>query len=148
MNFYQEKWIDLLNKAHLQGWKIEPRGNDIFIEMPNITDIKLIRDNIPLTLAAMSLDITEPKERLNFIFHNGHEQFEYLLNPVEGDLEREWWDLFEPVTDDNSNNAKGPFDFVAIFRFRNYQVNSKYPKYRCTPIWTLILVFDAGVINF
>ena len=89
MNFYQQKWIDLLNNAHLQGWKIEPQGDDIFIEMPHITDIKLIRDNIPSTLAAMSLDITEPKERLKFIFHNGHEQFEYLLNPGEEDLEGE-----------------------------------------------------------
>ena len=81
MNLYQQKWIGLLNSAHLQGWKIEPQGDDIFIEMPHVTDIKLIRDNIPSTLAAMSLDIHEPKERLKFIFHNGFEQFEYLLNP-------------------------------------------------------------------
>jgi len=67
MNYYQQKWIDMLNNAHLQGWKINPQGDDIFIEMPDITDLKLIRDNIPSTLAAMSLDITEPKERLKFI---------------------------------------------------------------------------------
>lgn len=89
MNFYQEKWIELFRNANLQGWKIEPQGDDIFIEMPNITDIKLIRDNIPSTIAAMSLDVTEPKERLKFIFHNGHEQFEYLLNPGEDDLNKE-----------------------------------------------------------
>jgi hypothetical protein len=70
----------------LQGWKITPQGEDIFIEMPNVTDIKVIRDNIPATLAAMSLDITEAKHRLKFIFHNGYEQFEYLLNPGEEDL--------------------------------------------------------------
>ena len=86
MNFYQQKWIELLNAAHLQGWKINPQGDDIFIDMPHITDIKLIRDNIPATLGAMSLDITEPKQRLKFIFHNGYEQFEYLLNPEEADL--------------------------------------------------------------
>jgi len=86
MNLYQQKWISLLSNAHLQGWKIEPQGDDVFIEMPHITDIKLIRDNIPSTLAAMSLDIHEPKVRLKFIFHNGHEQFEYLLNPGEEDL--------------------------------------------------------------
>lgn len=89
MNFYQQKWIDTLNKAHLQGWKISAQGDDIFIEMPNVTDIKLIRDNIPTALGAMSLDIEEAKQRLKFIFHNGHEQFEYLLNPTEDDLNRE-----------------------------------------------------------
>jgi hypothetical protein len=89
MNFYQQKWIDTLNHAHLQGWKISPQGDDIFIEMPNITDIKLIRDNIPTALGAMSLDIEEGKQRIKFIFHNGHEQFEYLLNPDEDDLDRE-----------------------------------------------------------
>jgi len=77
----------LLNRAHLQGWKISPQGDDIFIEMPHVTDIKLIRDNIPSTLAAMSLDIPEAKHRLKFIFHNGFEQFDYLLNPTEKDLE-------------------------------------------------------------
>lgn len=87
MNLYQQKWIDLLNRAHLQGWKISPQGDDIFIEMPHITDIKLIRDNIPSTLAAMSLDIHETKHRLKFIFHNGFEQFDYLLNPNEKDLD-------------------------------------------------------------
>lgn len=89
MNFYQQKWIDNLNNAHLQGWKISAQGEDIFIEMPNVTDIKLIRDNIPSTLAAMSLDIEEAKHRLKFIFHNGHEKFEYLLNPGEEDLNHE-----------------------------------------------------------
>jgi hypothetical protein len=87
MNLYQQKWIDLLNRAHLQGWKISPQGDDIFIEMPHVTDIKLIRDNIPSTLAAMSLDIPEAKHRLKFIFHNGFEQFDYLLNPTEKDLD-------------------------------------------------------------
>ena len=87
MNLYQQKWIDLLNRAHLQGWKISPQGDDIFIEMPHVTDIKLIRDNIPSTLAAMSLDIPEAKQRLKFIFHNGFEQFDYLLNPTEKDLD-------------------------------------------------------------
>lgn len=89
MNFYQQKWIELFNNAHLQGWKVSAQGDDIFIEMPHITDIKLIRDNIPATLGAMSLDIDEPKERLKFIFHNGVEQFEYLLNPGEEDLTEE-----------------------------------------------------------
>lgn len=88
MNPYQQKWIDLLRNANLPGWTIEPQGDDIYVEMPHVTDIKLIRDNIPSTLGAMSLDITEPKERLKFIFHNGAEKFEYLLNPSEDDLEK------------------------------------------------------------
>lgn len=86
MNTYQKKWIEVLTNAHIRGWKIESRDNDIFIEMPHVTDIKLIRDNIPATIGVMSLDINEKKERLKFIFHNGFEQFEYLLNPSEDDL--------------------------------------------------------------
>ncbi|MGN8070802.1 hypothetical protein [Mucilaginibacter sp. SG564] len=89
MNTYQQKWIDVLNHANLPGWKIEAQGEDIFVEMPHITDLKLIRDNLPQTIGLMSLDIEAPKERLKFIFHNGHEQFEYLLNPTEDDLNRE-----------------------------------------------------------
>jgi len=85
MNFYQQKWIETLSNAHLQGWKISAQGDDIFIDMPHVTDLKVIRDNIPETLAMMSLDITEGKHRLKFIFHNGYEQFEYVLNPGEED---------------------------------------------------------------
>lgn len=89
MNAYQQKWLNVLHNAHLPGWKIEARGEDIFIDMPHITDLKVIRDNLPQTLGLMSLDIDIAKERLNFIFHNGHEQFEYLLNPTEADLSKE-----------------------------------------------------------
>ena len=86
MNPYQQKWIELLRNANVPGWKIEPQDNDIYIEMPHVTDLKLIRDNLPSTLGAMSLDIDEPHERLKFIFHNGFENFEYLLNPNSEDL--------------------------------------------------------------
>ena len=86
MNTYQKKWIDTLKNANLKNWIIKPQGGDIFVEMPNVTDLKLIRDNLPETLGLMSLDINEPKQRLKFIFHNGHEQFEYLLNPAAEDL--------------------------------------------------------------
>lgn len=75
-----------MNSAGLSGWKIEGRGEDVFIDMPNVTDLKLIRDNLPQTLGLMSLDISLPKERLKFIIHNGREQFEYLLNPENADL--------------------------------------------------------------
>jgi hypothetical protein len=34
----------------------------------------------------MSLDINLPKSRLKFIFHNGFENFEYVLNPDANDL--------------------------------------------------------------
>jgi hypothetical protein len=86
MNAYQQKWLDVLHHTNLHGWKIEPRGEDIFIEMPHISDLKLIRDNLPETLALMSLDIAGPKARLKFIIHNGYEQFDYLLNPGDADL--------------------------------------------------------------
>ncbi|QEM11570.1 hypothetical protein [Mucilaginibacter rubeus] len=89
MNNYQQKWINTLQNAHIHGWEIKAQGDDIFVEMPHVTDLKLIRDNLPETLALMALDINLPKERLKFIFHNGYEQFEYLLNPAAEDLERE-----------------------------------------------------------
>ncbi|MGY4538473.1 hypothetical protein ACVW0P_002893 [Mucilaginibacter sp. UYNi724] len=80
MNTYQQKWLEVLNGAGLKDWKIEAKGNDISIDMPNVTDLKLIRDNLPATLGAISLDINLPHERLKFIFHNGYENFEYVLN--------------------------------------------------------------------
>ena len=86
MNTYQQKWIAVLTAANLKDWKIEPDGEDIKIDMPNVTDLKLIRDNLPQTLAAISLDIDTPKERLVFRFHNGYEHFEYVLNPTDTDL--------------------------------------------------------------
>ena len=89
MNAYQQKWIDLLTNANIKDWKIEARGEDIAIDMPNVTDLKLIRDNVPQTLAAISLDINLPHERLKFIFHNGYENFEYVLNPGSADLEED-----------------------------------------------------------
>jgi len=87
MNPYQQKWLEVLNNAGLSGWKIQARGNDIFIDMPQVTDLKLIRDNLPETLGLMALDINLSKQRLNFVFHNGKEQFEYLLNPTTDDLD-------------------------------------------------------------
>ena len=89
MNAYQQKWIDVLKSANIAGWKIEALQDDIYVEMPQVTDLKLIRDNLPATLGAMSLDIDVPKERLKFIFHNGYETFEYLLNPGQADLNKE-----------------------------------------------------------
>ena len=86
MSPYQQKWIDVLNGASLKDWKIEAVGNEIHVEMPHVTDLKIVRDNIPQTLAAIALDITEPKERLKFHFHNGYEHFDYVINPQEDDL--------------------------------------------------------------
>lgn len=60
-----------------------------YIEMPSVTDLKVIRDNLPETLGAMSLDISLPKSRVKFIFHNGYENFDYILNPDEHDLNEE-----------------------------------------------------------
>jgi hypothetical protein len=89
MNPYQQKWIEVLQSANLRDWKIEAVGNDIHIELPHITDLKLIRDNLPEVLGSMSLDINQPKERLQFVFKNGYENFEYVLNPTEADLNNE-----------------------------------------------------------
>ena len=86
MNTYQQKWIDVLKGANLKDWKIEPVDNDILVEMPQVTDLKVIRDRLPEVIAAFSLDNHEPKERLKFIIHNGYEQFDYLLNPGKADL--------------------------------------------------------------
>jgi len=85
MNAYQDKWISILKNANLPGWEITPEGDDILVVMPQVNDLKVIRDNLPMTLAALSLDIEEPKERLKFTFKNNHEQFDYVLNPTEED---------------------------------------------------------------
>ncbi|MDB5109761.1 MAG: hypothetical protein JWR67_875 [Mucilaginibacter sp.] len=86
MNAYQQKWLEIMQNANLPGWKVKALDNDIYIDMPSVTDLKIIRDNLPETLAAMSLDIDIPVSRLKFIFHNGFEKFEYILNPDSTDL--------------------------------------------------------------
>lgn len=88
MNAYQQKWLEIMQNANLSGWKVKAMDNDIYIDMPSVTDLKLIRDNLPLTLGAMALDINLPKSRLKFIFHNGYENFEYVLNPDADDLNK------------------------------------------------------------
>ena len=88
MNAYQQKWIELLKAASLHDWKIEPVDEDILVEMPNLTDLKLVRDNLPEVIGTLSLDVDVPKERLQFIFRNGYENFEYILNPTEEDLNK------------------------------------------------------------
>ena len=88
MNPYQEKWIEMLKAANLRDWKIEPLGENILVEMPDVTDLKLVRDNLPMVIGSLSLDIRGPKERLQFVFRNGRENFEYVLNPTEEDLSR------------------------------------------------------------
>lgn len=89
MSPYQQKWIDVLRGAGLSGWEINANGDKIFVEMPRITDLKRIRDNLPETPGAISLDINFPKERLKFIFHNGYEKFEFILNPHLKELDQE-----------------------------------------------------------
>ncbi len=88
MNAYQQKWISILQHANLKGWEIKPLDDGIYVEMPHVTDLKLIKDILPETLAALSLDINVPKNRLKFHFHNKFENFEYILNPNESDLNR------------------------------------------------------------
>ncbi|GAB3926262.1 hypothetical protein [Mucilaginibacter myungsuensis] len=79
MSAYQEKWIDLLSKANLKGWEIKPMGEDIHITMPHVTDLKLIRDNLPQIIGQLSLDIDIPHEPLKLIFKNGYEEFDYVI---------------------------------------------------------------------
>lgn len=81
MGIYKQKWMEILQRANLQGWTVEETDDAIHINMPNVTDLKLIRDNIPGTIAGLTLDIDEPKERLKFVFHNGYETFDYIINP-------------------------------------------------------------------
>ncbi len=87
MGAYKKKWLQILQRANLQGWQITDTEDGILIDMPNVTDLKLIRDNIPATIASLTLDIDTPKERLKFTFHNGYETFEYVLNPHEHEVD-------------------------------------------------------------
>ena len=80
MNAYQQKWIDILSNANLKGWEITPLGDDISIVMPHVTDLKVIRDNLPQIIAQLSLDIDEPKHPLTFLIKNGYEAFEYVIH--------------------------------------------------------------------
>jgi len=53
MNPYQQKWIETLTNANIPHWTIKAQGDDIYVEMPHVADLKLIRDNLPATLGAI-----------------------------------------------------------------------------------------------
>lgn len=86
MNAYQQKWIELLDRALIKNWTISAQGEDILIQLPDDTRVTSVLENLPEVIAAMSLDIAVPKERLKFILQNGHEHNEYILNPTDVDL--------------------------------------------------------------
>lgn len=88
MNAYQEKWIELFQGANIPNWQIKAKGEEVEIKVPEHTDLKVLRDNFPETVAAMSLDITIPKQRVRFVLHNGRHDTEYILNPTENDLNK------------------------------------------------------------
>ncbi len=88
MNAYQEKWIEMFQGANIPNWKVKAQGEDVEIFVPADVDLKVVRDNFPETVAAMSLDITIPKERLKFVLHNGQNNTEYILNPTDRDLNK------------------------------------------------------------
>lgn len=79
MNPYQQKWLDILHAASLPGWEIEPVDANILIKMPHVDDLKVIRNNLPEIIAALSLDIDVPKEHLQLVIENGFEKFEYTI---------------------------------------------------------------------
>ncbi|OKS85113.1 hypothetical protein [Mucilaginibacter polytrichastri] len=87
MNAYQQKWIEVLQHANVPQWKIDGKGDDILIHVPDNRNIKELADNLETVLAEISLDITLPKERLRFVIKNSREEIEYILNPHESDLE-------------------------------------------------------------
>lgn len=80
MNAYQQKWIEILNNANLKGWEITPVGDDILVVMPHVTDLKVIRDNLPAIIAQLALDMEEPKQPLRLIIKNGYEEFDYVIH--------------------------------------------------------------------
>ncbi len=86
MNVYQQKWLDILHNAKLPGWELTSLGDDIKVVMPHVTDLKVVRDNLPQIIAQLSLDIEEPKQPLKLIIKNGYEEFEYIINPHHTDL--------------------------------------------------------------
>lgn len=51
MNPYQQKWIEMLKAANLRDWKIEPSGEDILIEMPDV----LILNSSGITCRGLSV---------------------------------------------------------------------------------------------
>lgn len=86
MNAYQQKWIEVLQNAHVPNWEISSQDHNILIHVPDNRNIKELADNLESVVAEVSLDITLPKERLKFIIKNSRETVDYVLNPDESDL--------------------------------------------------------------
>lgn len=88
MNAYQEKWIEMFQGAQIPNWQVKAKGEDVEIKVPINVDLKILRDDFPEAVAAMSLDINIPKQRVRFVLHNGKADTEYILNPTEADLNK------------------------------------------------------------
>ncbi|MGI4803407.1 MAG: hypothetical protein ACRYFL_01450 [Janthinobacterium lividum] len=88
MNAYQEKWIEMFQGARIPNWQVKASGEDVEIRVPANVDLKILRDDFPEAVAAMSLDIAIPKQRIRFVLHNGQANTEYVLNPTENDLNK------------------------------------------------------------
>ncbi|MGI4729738.1 MAG: hypothetical protein ACRYGB_14275 [Janthinobacterium lividum] len=88
MNAYQEKWIEMFQDARIPNWQVKASGEDVEIRVPANVDLKILRDDFPEAVAAMSLDIAIPKQRIRFVLHNGQANTEYVLNPTENDLNK------------------------------------------------------------
>jgi hypothetical protein len=86
MNAYQQKWMDILNNAHIKDWKISALNNDIVIDLPAESNVQTILQNLPDVIATLSLDIVTPPERLKFILRNNGQHHDYILNPTDADL--------------------------------------------------------------
>ncbi|UEG51981.1 hypothetical protein LLH06_13515 [Mucilaginibacter daejeonensis] len=86
MNAYQQKWIEVLNNAHIKDWKIEALNDDIVIDLPSGSNVNTILENLPEVVAKLSLDIDLPHERVKLILRNSGQHHEYIINPTEADL--------------------------------------------------------------
>ena len=80
MSELQIEWIALLQKQDLPGWNIAADGQDVLIQIPDDQDLRLVYDNFPDTVIALSPDIKAAPRKLRFIIGNSKQSFTYELN--------------------------------------------------------------------
>ena len=77
---YRSSWVQVLKKQQFADWEIDVHGQAIVIKVSPEKDLKEIESQFAQTFSALSGEVKEQKEWLKFIFYNGTNWFQYVVN--------------------------------------------------------------------
>lgn len=77
---YRSNWVQVLKNRQFPDWDIDVHGQAIVIKVSPEKDLKEIERQFPDTFSELSPEVKESKEWLKFIFYNGTNWFQYVVN--------------------------------------------------------------------